>query len=142
MTDEIHALIQRQITKERIRTEDLTYEKMKDILKNLALNGYYEHINFIRQKFGIAPQRLSNELTETILNLFGELQGPYAKHVPDYRINFLNHYYVFFKLCELLDKPQYLPHIPMLKDRTKIVDQDYIWKKMCIELNWRYIPTI
>jgi hypothetical protein len=32
--------------------------------------------------------------------------------------------------------------IPMLKDRDKIIEQDEIWRKMCIELNWEFIATI
>jgi hypothetical protein len=30
----------------------------------------------------------------------------------------------------------------MLKDRDKIVEQDAIWKKICKELDWEFIPTI
>lgn len=140
---EIMNLICRQIAKERINTDQLTYIKTKEVLKKLSLNGYYEHISYIRNKFGIPPPVLSNKLSDILLNLFGELQPAFAKHVPVNRINFLNHYYVFYKLCELLKETTYLPHIPMLKDRDKIIEQDEIWKRMCIqELNWEYIPTV
>jgi len=54
----------------------------------------------------------------------------------------LNYYYTAYKLCELLDEKYYLPHFPMLKDRDKIVEQDVIWKKICKELDWEFIPTI
>lgn len=37
---------------------------------------------------------------------------------------------------------EFLPFFPMLKDREKIIEQDEIWKKICQELNWRFIPTI
>jgi len=30
----------------------------------------------------------------------------------------------------------------MLKDRQKRIEQDEIWKKICIDLNWQFIPTI
>ena len=33
-----------------------------------------------------------------------EIQKPYAKHCPDDRVNFLNYYYVLYKMCELLDE--------------------------------------
>jgi hypothetical protein len=29
----------------------------------------------------------------------------------------------------------------MLKDKEKRIEQDYIWKKICEELNWVFIPT-
>jgi hypothetical protein len=134
--------IKQQIKKERILLDQLTHYKTKEILKKLGFNKYYEHIAFIKNKLGIKPPVMSPELEETLCNLFIELQAPYNKNCPDYRVNFLNYYYVLYKLCELLGEIQYLEHIPMLKDREKLIEQDEIWKKMCEELDWEFIPTI
>ena len=73
-----------QITKERIDLSDLTYYKCKDLLKKLGYNKYYEHINFIKNKLGIQPVLISQELEKTLCNFFMEIQYPYAKHCPDY----------------------------------------------------------
>jgi hypothetical protein len=134
--------IRQQIKKERIDVSQLTYYKSKEIFKKLGYNKYYEHIAFIKNKLGIRPPIMSQELEETLCNLFMELQSPYSKNCPDYRVNFLNYYYALYKLCELLGETQYINDIPMLKDRDKIIEQDEIWRKMCIELNWEFIPTI
>ena len=134
--------IQQQIKKERIGLKQLTHHKTKEILKKLGFNKYYEHIAFIKNKLGIKPPVFSPELEDTLCNLFMEIQAPYAKTCPDYRINFLNYYYVLFKFCELLEETQYLHDIPLLKDREKLIEQDETWKKMCIELNWEFIPTV
>ena len=131
-----------QIKKERISLDKMTYYKTKELLKKLGFNKYYEHINFIKDKLGIKPPIISQELEETLCNFFMEIQYPYAKHCPDYRVNFLHYYYVLFKLFELLGERHYLPEIPMLKDREKLIEQDTIWKKICEELNWEYITTI
>jgi len=136
--DQIHL----QIKKERINLEQLTHYKTKEILKKLGFNKYYEHIAFIKNKLGIKPPVFSPELEETLCNLFMETQSPYAKTCPDYRVNFLNYYYVLFKFCELLGEDQYLESIPLLKDREKLIEQDETWKKMCIELDWEFIPTV
>ena len=140
--DDVIETIKQQIKKERIGLEQLTYHKTKEILKKLCYNRYYEHIAFIKNKLGITPPIMSPALEETLCNLFMELQSPYAKHCPDYRVNFLNYYYVMYKLCELLDEHQYLDSIPMLKNREKLIEQDKIWKKMCEELDWEFIPTV
>jgi hypothetical protein len=131
-----------QIKKERIHISDLSYYKCKDLLKNLGYNKYYEHINFIKNKLGIKPIVINQELEEILCNFFVEIQYPYAKHCPDYRVNFLHYYYVLFKLFELLDQREYLVHIPMLKDREKLIDQDTIWKNICLELDWEFITTV
>jgi hypothetical protein len=136
--DQIHL----QIKKERISLEQLTHYKTKEILKKLGFNKYYEHIAFIKNKLGLKPPVFSPELEETLCNLFMETQSPYAKTCPDYRVNFLNYYYVLFKFCELLGEDQYLESIPLLKDREKLIEQDETWKKMCVELDWEFIATV
>jgi len=139
--DSIITAIENQIHKERITLDQLTDTKAADILKNLGYNKYYEHIPFIKEKLGIKPPVMTPELEETLCNLFMETQGPYARFCPDERVNFLNYYYTVYKLCELLGQTQYLPYFPMLKDRDKRIEQDEIWKKICKELNWEFIPT-
>ena len=139
---EVIEMIKQQIKKERIQLEQLTHYKTKEILKKLGFNKYYEHIAFIKNQLGLKPPVMSQELEETLCNLFMELQSPYSKNCPDYRVNFLNYYYVLYKLCEILGEKQYLTDIPMLKDREKLIEQDETWKKMCEELDWEFIPTI
>jgi hypothetical protein len=131
-----------QIKKERINVTSITNKKAKEILKKLGYNKYYEHIPFIKDKLGIKPPIMSPELEDKLCNLFMEIQRPYAKYCPDDRVNFLNYYYTIYKLCELLEEDQFLEYFPMLKDREKRIEQDDIWKKICKDLNWEFIPTI
>ena len=131
-----------QIKKERMEIKDLTNIKAKDILKKLGYNKYYEHIPFIKDKLGIKPPIMSPELEDILCNLFLDIQKPYSKNCPDDRVNFLNYYYVLYKMCELLGEIHFLPFFPMLKDPVKRIEQDEIWKKICLELKWEFIPTI
>ena len=142
ISDQIIEKIRQQITKERISIENLTNKHAKEILKRLNLNKYYEHIPFIKDKLGIKPPVMSPDLESTLCNLFIEIQAPYAKFCPEGRVNFLNYYYTIYKLCELLNEKEFLPYFPMLKDRDKRVEQDEIWKKICEELDWEFIPTL
>ncbi len=134
--------IKLQIKKERISIQQVSNKKAKEILKKLGYNKYYEHIPFIKDKLGIRPPIMSSELEETLCNLFMDIQGPYAKYCPHDRVNFLNYYYTVYKLCELLGQTQFLPFFPMLKDREKRIEQDEIWKNICNDLEWEFIPTI
>jgi hypothetical protein len=140
--DEVLLNIKLQIKKERIGLHQITNKKAKEILKKLGYNKYYEHIPFIKDKLGIKPPIMSPELEETLCNLFMDIQAPYAKYCPDDRVNFLNYYYTVYKLCELLNQVQFLEFFPMLKDREKRIEQDEIWKKICYELDWEFVPTI
>jgi hypothetical protein len=140
--EEVIENIKLQIKKERIEIAQITNAKTKEILKKLGYNKYYEHIPFIKEKLGIKPPIMSPELEDTLFNLFTELQTPYSKYCPDDRVNFLNYYYTAYKLCELLGEDKYLADFPMLKDPEKRMEQDIIWKKICAELDWEFIPTI
>ena len=139
--EEVLENIKQQLNKERISLSKFTNSKAKEVLKKLGYNKYYEHIPFIKDKLGIKPPIMTPELEETLCNLFMEIQGPYAKFCPDDRVNFLNYYYTVYKLCELLEKNEFLSYFPMLKDKEKRIEQDDIWKKICEELNWVFIPT-
>ena len=133
--------IKQQIKRERLQLNQVTNKKAKEILKKLGYNKYYEHIPFIKDKLGTKPPIMSPDLEERLCNLFMDIQGPYAKYCPEDRVNFLNYYYTVYKLCELLDQNQFLPYFPMLKDREKRIEQDEIWRKICMELDWEFIPT-
>ena len=142
ISDDLIEKIRLQIVKERIELSQLTNAQTKNILKKLGLNKYYEHIPFIKDRLGIKPPVMTPDLEEKLCSLFLEIQRPYSRCCPDHRINFLNYYYTIYKLCEMLGQEQFLPYFPMLKDREKRIEQDEIWKKICKELNWKFIATI
>jgi hypothetical protein len=136
-------MIRDRIKKERIENiSELNYDTMREILRKLGLNKYFEHIQYINSIFGIKPPIMNEELHETLCVLFIEIQGPWAIHCPLNRTNFFNYTYTLYQLCTLLGQTQYLPYIPLLKDRTKQLEQDMIWKKVCESLDWEFIPTI
>ena len=140
--DDIIENIKLQIKKERLDISTMSNKRTKDVLKKLKYNKYYEHIPFIKDKLGVKPPIMTPELEETLCNLFIDIQAPYAKYCPEDRVNFLNYYYTIYKLCELLNQKEFLPYFPMLKDREKRIEQDEIWKNICKELDWKFIPTI
>ena len=135
--------IRARIKKERITDMKLiNYDKMREILRKLGLNKYFEHIQYINSIFGVKPPIMNEELHETLCVLFIEIQKPWAIHCPANRTNFFNYTYTLYQLCTLLDQTQYLPYIPMMKDREKQLEQDMIWKKVCRNLDWQFFPTV
>ena len=141
--EEVINSIRARIKKERITDmSQITYDKMRDILRKLGLNKYFEHIQYINSLFGIKPPIMNEELHETLCVLFIEIQKPWAMHCPANRTNFFNYTYTLYQLCVLLDQTQYLPYIPLLKDLEKQRAQDQIWQQVCNTLGWLYIPSI
>jgi hypothetical protein len=141
--EEVIDAIRARIKKERITDMAvINYDKMREILRKLGLNKYFEHIQYINSLLGIKPPIMNEELHETLCVLFIEIQKPWAVHCPPNRTNFFNYTYTLYQLCVLLDQTQYLPYIPMMKDREKQLEQDMVWKKVCMDLDWEFFPTV
>lgn len=121
----------------------ITQKKVRALLKKLKLNKFYEHVPHITNTLtNLRPPRLSQVLEEKLRLMFKDIQIPFDKHCPSDRKNFLSYSYVLYKFCELLSEDEYLPLFPLLKSKEKLFQQDCIWKEICKELRWEYIPTI
>ena len=142
--NDVFEKILNEIKKEKIiDTKKITYSKMREILKRLRINKYYEHINYIINRInGIPTPQFSPELEEKLCSMFRDIQGPFLKHCPKDRKNFLSYSYVLYKFFQILGLNEYLKFFPLLKSREKLYIQDQIWKKICEELNYKVIPSL
>jgi uncharacterized Zn finger protein (UPF0148 family) len=142
--EEIFEKIANEIKKEKIKDlSKLSYNKMREILKKINTNKYYEHIYYIIYRLnGIPAPDFSPELEEKLRSMFKEIQGPFLKYCPSNRKNFLSYSYVLYKFCELLEKDEYLKYFSLLKSREKLHLQDQIWKQICEDVNWEFIQSI
>ena len=133
-----------ELKKERIiNINKLTHKKLREILKKLKKNKYYEHIPHIINKLnGIPPPIMSREIEEELRRMFKEIQIPFHKHCPENRKNFLSYSYVLHKFVQLLELDQFTSCFVLLKSREKLHQQDQIWKNICGELKWEFIPSI
>ena len=133
-----------EIKKERITDKkDITFLKIKQILKKLKLNKYYEHIpNIIIKITGNKRLTIDQELEKKLENMFNQIQEPFDKHCPKNRKNFLSYSYTLHKFFQLLDKNEYLIYFPLLKSREKLFEQDEMWKNICKDLNWKFISSV
>lgn len=120
----------------------LDQKKIKDVLKKLNLNKYYEHIPHIFNKLTNLPvPNFTPEFEERLRNMFKLMQPSFLKHAPSSRKNFLSYSYCIHKFIQLLGKDEYLEHFPLLKSREKLHEQDVMFKKICNEVGWTFYPS-
>ena len=133
-----------EIKKERIKNMAvITPDKMRTILKKIKKNDYYEHIPYIiNQLNGLPAPVIAPEIEEIIRGMFKAIQIPFEKYCPNKRKNFLSYNYVMYKFFELLELDEYLHCFQLLKSRTKLHQQDQIWKNICKDLNWQFIKSL
>ena len=142
--DEIYNKILKELKKERyINIKNISADKIREILKKLELTKYYEHSHYIMNRLSGNPAPiLDNILEDKLRNMFKQVQGPWLKYCPNKRANFFSYPYIFFKFFQLLEEDKYLPYCRLLKSREKLHEHDEVWKKICKELNWQFIPTV
>lgn len=144
ISEDIFEKIQQELKKEAyIDLKHLTSDKIRDILKKLDLTKYYEHCHYITNRITGKPAPvIDGELEDKVRNMFKEIQGPWMKYCPSDRSNFFSYPYIFYKFFQLLDKDEYLPYCRLLKSREKLQEHDEVWKRICKDLRWQYIPTV
>jgi len=142
--EEVYDKILLEIKKQKINNmAELTTNKVKEILKKLRINKYYEHVPHIINKLnGLPTPHFDPELEDKLRSMFKQIQPLFLKYAPGIRKNFLSYSYVLHKFVQLLAKDEYLPYFPLLKSREKLFQQDMIWKKICEELHWQYITSM
>ena len=133
-----------ELKKERITDMKLLSPgKLREILKKLKKNKYYEHVpHIINRLNGEPPPTINRETEEELRRMFKEIQIPFHKFCPKTRKNFLSYSYVLHKFVELLELDEFIPCFMLLKSREKLHQQDQIWKQICEYLKWQFIPSV
>ena len=141
---DVYTAIITELKKERITdTSNIKTSKIREILKKLKFNKYYEHAAHIMNRInGKTAPVITRETEEKLRHMFIEIQPSFQKHCPSGRSNFLSYSYVLYKFCELLELDEYLPNFPILKNRDKLFCQDTIWQQICEDLRWQYLRSV
>jgi len=141
---DVYTAIITELKKERITdTSNIKTSKIREILKKLKFNKYYEHAAHIMNRInGKTAPVITRETEEKLRHMFIEIQPSFQKHCPSGRSNFLSYSYVLYKFCELLELDEYLPNFPILKNRDKLFCQDKIWQQICADLQWQYLRSV
>ncbi len=140
---EVYDQILIELKKQKITNmADLTAKKIKEILRRLKANKYYEHIPHILNKLsGIPVPHFEPELEEKLRSMFTMIQPLFPKYAPSTRKNFLSYSYSLNKMVQILGREDLMAKFPLLKSLDKLAVQDNIWKKICNELGWPFYPS-
>ena len=127
------------------RITDLTTlnrKKMKQILKKLDYNSYYEHVHYIINKLSnLPPPKITRDMERIFIKMFNKIESIWQIYKPPNRKNFLSYPYVLYKFSELLELDHLLPCFQLHKDHDKLMEDDEIWYKICEALSWEFISS-
>lgn len=142
--NEVFDQIGAELKKQRIlETKSIKQEKLREVLRKLKLNKYYDSIpNIVNRLNGNTTAVMDRETEEKLRHMFKEIQPSFQKHCPKNRRNFLSYAYVMYKFCELLELDEFLKNFHLLKNRDKLYLQDKIWHLICKDMQWEFIRSI
>ncbi len=142
--EEVYTKILLEIKKERITNmNNITPTKIRQYLKKLKLNKYYEHTTHIINRLnGNSYPVIDKNIENQLRRMFKDIQEPFIQVCPKNRKNFLSYSYVLHKFVELLQMNELKPYFPLLKSREKLHQQDLIWKDICRILDWPFYKSI
>ena len=144
ISQEILEAVMAELHRQRVTSvEHVTPKKVREVLKTLKLRKAYEHVAQITCKLtGRRPLRISSETEEMCRLMFIAVQPAFEKHCPKDRKNFLSYSYCLYKFFQLLGLDAFLETFTLLKGRDKLAKQDEIFKKICEELDWDFVPSV
>lgn len=121
----------------------ITSKKVREVLKDLKLRKYYDHTAQITARItGKPPPRMTPQQEEQCRLMFRAVETSFEVHCPAGRRNFLSYSFCLFKFCELLGWRHFLPCFSLLKGKEKLARQDQIYKAICADLDWEFVPSM
>ncbi len=145
--DAVFESIFSELRKQRLTDySQLNQKRLRGIMKNLRLNKYYESAPFILYRIkGEKPPQITPVIEQELKSNFDLIQGPFekvVKQIAPERKNFLSYSYTIYKMLQLMELDYLLEYFSLLKSREKLLVQDKIWKGICDEIGWRFIPSV
>lgn len=139
---EVNEMLKKEMENNGLTRYTLTKGNTFDFLSDHDYGDYYDDINLIHfQLTGIPPPNVS-EYEAALLEDNDKLESVYNDAKAKYRKNALNVNYKLYKLLERrgvdVDQDDFI----FLKTRTKVIEHDEVFKKICSQLGWTFQPTI
>nr|UDO47774.1 vltf3-like transcription factor [Pandoravirus massiliensis] len=141
----LDAVMEWHVTQGITSVDDITTLTVRQALKANAFKDFYDFEMYIWCSITGKPAPVLGPTKENYCRqMFMRIQAPYAKwkaRINPTRVNFLSYVYVLYKFFQLLDWVEYLPYFSLLKGRDKLEKQEAIWKGICHDVNWPFIPA-
>eukprot|EP00873_Tetraselmis_striata_P043820 jgi/Tetstr1/464084/TSEL_008889.t1 len=140
--DSIYDSIMIELKRQKISNlATLERKKLKEILKKLGLNRYFEHLNYIHTLITGKPGiRIPPNIEAQFKRMFAQIQVPFLKHAPPNRKNHISYSFALSRMADLLGYDEIQEYLPKLKSKAKREEQNRLWKLICGELGWEFSP--
>lgn len=114
---------------------------IRTVLRSLDMQLYIEKwLSIVHRVTGVSPPRPGPTLLIQLDRLFQDLQRPFVQYRTEGRKNFLNYNFVFTRLFQHLNCPQFGMFFPLIKSKQKMRQLDETWTQMVSSIGWEVKP--
>jgi len=141
--ESVYHQITQEINRRRITDlKNLKRTTIREILRELKLTKFYDHVPFIINKLNNIPApKIPLALEKKLIFMFEKIEDVYPLYKPKHRKNMISYPYILHKLFELLERDDLLKCFPFNKSQDVLREQDEIWEKICKHLNWEFYSS-
>lgn len=144
--EEVLKQVCEELFRQRIDVSEITFKKVREVLKVLKLRKQYEHTTQITCRITNRPlPRLAMRTQEMCRLMFRACQEPFSRHanmVCQGRKNFMSYSYILFQFLYILGEPQdILEAFTLLKGRDKRQRMDEVFALIAADLDWDFCST-
>lgn len=144
--EEVLKQVCEELFRQRVDESDITFKKVREVLKVLKLRKQYEHTTQITCRITNRPlPRLTMRTQEMCRLMFRACQEPFSRHanmVCQGRKNFMSYSYILFQFLYILGESQdILEAFTLLKGRDKRQRMDEVFALIAADLDWDFCPT-
>jgi|LakMenEpi03Aug12_release.lakeMendotaPanAssembly.Ray.scaffolds.fasta_scaffold320222_1 hypothetical protein len=138
----IHNLVNLDGKNNSDKYTNITKEHIYMFLFETNNSNYYEDINMIHTYFtGIPCPDISN-VEYLLYEDFDKVVDAYESLEDIDRIHFLNGQYILYQLLRRRKVKVKESDFDILKTRERLVEHDEIYQKICMKLEWTFLPTV
>ena len=132
-----------ELDKLTLPRDEITHLTVRKILKKLRFHRYYDNVVSLTIRINpkFEPIKLTPEYEEKLIFQFIQLEKPFdeiKKKFAKNRNNFLSYPYLFYRLNEMNNRHDLNRDIRLLKSVQLVNRQDYLWRKLCEKLGWKF----
>lgn len=129
------------LAQRNIPCDKLTIEHVHDAVHDLKLNKYYPAIPQIHSVLTNQPlEMFSEEQKSKLYIMFRAVQEPFEE-AEKTRRNFVAYNYCMHKLVQLIGLNYWTTYFPLLKGPKNLQTHDEIWRFICKQLDWEFVPS-
>lgn len=144
--EDVISKLKQEMKKHKIQPASIDSKVVRQHLKRLKLSKYYDQAHIISQALGgkKVPDIPAN-VQAKIRVMFMSIQKPFETAKEKVagakgRRNMLHYGFCIGKMFQLLGLDELAECVPTLKSREKLMLAEQVWKHICEELRWQYIP--